>query len=145
MNKEFSAGGIIFKKDSARILFLVIYSKKNNIWGFPKGHLEHGETEKEAAQREIKEEIGLNDLHFIDGFKEKVRYETVSKRSPFQGERIEKYVTYFLCEIKFQDIIVDGREISDYKFLPLYETGKLVRFRNLNKILEKAYDFIQKM
>ena len=145
MNKEFSAGAVIFKRESDKILFLVIYSKRNKIWGFPKGHLERGETEKEAAKREIKEETGLDDLNFIEGFKEKVGYETVSKRPPFEGERIEKYVTYFLCETKKQDIIVDGREIGDYAFLPLGEAEKFVKFRNLNNILRKAYDFLQAM
>lgn len=145
MNKELSAGGIIFKRDGARILFLVIYSKRNKIWGFPKGRLESGETEKEAARREIKEETGLDDLHLIEGFKEKVMYEIESERAPFKGERIEKYATYFLYETKKQDIIVDGGEISDYVFLPLGGAGGLIRFRNLNKILRKAYDFLQAM
>jgi 8-oxo-dGTP pyrophosphatase MutT (NUDIX family) len=107
--------------------------------------LERGETEKEAALREIKEETGLDDLNFIEGFKEKVGYETVSKRPPFEGERIEKYVTYFLYETKKQDIIVDGREIGDYTFLPLDEAEEQVKFRNLNNILRKAYDFLQAM
>ncbi len=142
MNKEFSAGAVIFKRVGDKMLFLLIHSKRNKMWGFPKGHLEHGETEKEAARREIKEETGLSNLRFIDGFEEKVMYETVSKRPPFEGERIEKYVTYFLCEMKFQDIMIDGREISDYAFLPLGEAEELVRFRNLNNILRKAYDFL---
>ena len=143
MNKEFSAGAVIFKRVGDKVLFLMIYSKRNKIWGFPKGHLERGETEKEAAKREIKEETGLDGLRFIDGFEEKVMYETVSKRPPFKGERIEKYVTYFLCEIKNQDIIVDNREIGDYKFLPLDEVEEQVKFRNLNNILRKAYGFLQ--
>jgi len=143
MNKEFSAGAVIFKKVGDKIMFLVIFSKRNKIWGFPKGHLERGETEKQAAQREIKEETGLEDLYFIEGFEEKVMYETVSKRLPFKGEKIEKYVTYFLCETKNQDIIVDGREIGDYAFLPLAGAEEFTKFRNLNNILRKAYDFLQ--
>jgi len=145
VNKEFSAGAVIFKREGDKILFLVIYSKRNNIWSFPKGHLERGETEKQAALREIKEEVGLDNLQFVEGFIEKIRYDTVSKRLPFQGERIEKYVTYFLCEIKFQDIIVDGREIADYKFLPLDKAEQMIKFRNLTILLRRAYDFLQGM
>ncbi len=142
MNKEFSAGAVIFKKEAPNILFLIIYSKRNNIWGFPKGHIEQAETEKEAAIREIKEETGLENLHFIDGFREEIMYDTISKRHPFEGQSIEKHVIYFLCETKNQDIIVDGREISDYKFLPLNEAEQMVKFRNLNIILRRAYDFL---
>lgn len=143
MNKEFSAGAVVFKKEGDEVLFLVIYSARNKIWGFPKGHLEHGETAKEAALREINEETGLEDLRFIEGFMEEVAYETISKRPPFEGQKIEKYVTYFLREAKDQDIIVDGGEISDYRFLPLSEAEKIIKFRDLNIILRRAYDFIQ--
>ena len=143
MNKEFSAGAIVFKREGDAISFLIIYSKRNRLWGFPKGHLEQGESAEQAALREIKEETGLGNLEFINGFKEDVRYETVSKRPPFKGQKIEKYVTYFLCEVKNQDIIVDGREITDYRFLAISEAEKLVKFRNLNKVLRRAHDFLQ--
>ena len=142
MNKEFSAGAVIFRRNAGEILFLVVYSARNNIWGFPKGHLDFGETEKEAAVREIKEETGLANLRFIDGFAEKAAYETISKRPPFEGEKIEKYVTYFLCEAKDQDAVVDGMEISDYRFLPLNQAEKAVKFRNLKIMIRKAYDFL---
>jgi bis(5'-nucleosidyl)-tetraphosphatase len=143
MNKEFSAGAVIFKREGDKILFLVIYSKRNNIWGFPKGHLERGETEEQAALREIEEEVGLENLYFIDGFREKVMYETISKRLPFKSEKIEKYVTYFLCETKNQDIIVDNKEVTDYKFLPLDKAEQMIKFRNLAILLRRAYDFLQ--
>ena len=145
MNKEFSAGAVIFKRKGPEISFLIVYSNRNKTWGFPKGRIEKGETEKNAAIREIKEETGLDNLRFIDGFTEKIMYETISKRSHFEGEEIEKYVTYFLCGTKDQDIIVDAREITDYKFLPLKEAGRLVRFPNLERVLKRAYDFLQAM
>jgi len=144
VNKEFSAGAVIFKKEGEDILFLVIYSRRNNIWGFPKGHIESGESEKDAAIREIKEETGLDSLRFIEGFSEKIMYKTISKRLPFKGQRIEKYVTYFLCKTRDQCIIVDGREITDYRFLTLGEAEKLVRFKNLVSILRKANEFLRK-
>ena len=106
------------------------------------GHVEKAESYPEAARREIKEETGLDNLRFVDGFAEKAAYEIISKRPPFKGERIEKHVTYFLCEAKDQDVIVDGREISDYRFLPLNKAEQAVKFRNLKIMLRKAYDFL---
>ena len=142
MNKEFSAGAVIFKKEKNDVLFLVVYSRRNNIWGFPKGHIEQAETEKEAAAREIKEEAGLENLHFIDGFREEIVYDTISKRHPFKGQSIEKHAIYFLCETENRDIIVDGREIGDYRFLPLNEAEQMVKFHNLNATLRRAHDFL---
>ena len=142
MNKEFSAGAVIFKKENNDVLFLVVYSKRNNIWGFPKGRIEQLETEKEAAAREIKEEAGLDNLGFIDGFREEIVYDTISKRPASKGRRIEKHAIYFLCEAGNQDMKVDGVEISDYRFLPLNEAERMVKFRNLNIILRRAHDFL---
>jgi len=143
MNKEFSAGAVIFKKENNAILFLAVYSNRNKIWGFPKGHLERGETEKDAAAREIKEETGLENLHFIDGFREEIVYDAISKRAPFKGQRIEKHAIYFLCETSNQDIIVDGREITDHRFLNFSQAEELIRFNNLKNILRKAHGFLQ--
>jgi 8-oxo-dGTP pyrophosphatase MutT (NUDIX family) len=69
MDKEFSAGTLIFRKEKEQALFLLIYSNRNKIWGFPKGHIEPGEDEKDAVLREIKEETGISDLRFISGSK----------------------------------------------------------------------------
>ncbi|MBL8965216.1 MAG: NUDIX domain-containing protein, partial [Phycisphaerae bacterium] len=55
---EVSAGGIVFRRDGERTLFLLIRDSYRN-WGFPKGHLEEGEAPAAAALREVGEETGL--------------------------------------------------------------------------------------
>jgi len=143
VNKEFSAGAVIFKKENNDILFLAVFSNRNKIWGFPKWHLEHGETEREAALREIKEEAGLKNLNFINGFREEIVYETISKRPPFKGQRIEKHAIYFLCETNNQDITVDGKEITNHKFLNFNEAEGLIKFDSLRGVLRRAHEFLQ--
>ncbi len=49
------AGGIILN-DNNEILLLTIPGK--NIWSYPKGHIEEGETKENAAKREMLEETG---------------------------------------------------------------------------------------
>jgi 8-oxo-dGTP pyrophosphatase MutT (NUDIX family) len=52
---------------------LLVSRRDENIWTFPKGHLEYGETIEEAALREVSEETGykvkiqkrLSDLTYI--------------------------------------------------------------------------------
>ena len=53
--KEKSCGCIIIEKDKV----LLIQHIKGH-WGFPKGHVEVGETERETAIREAKEETNLD-------------------------------------------------------------------------------------
>ena len=55
MKYEKSCGAVIFDGDKV----LVIQQVKGH-WGFPKGHVENGETEIETALREIKEETNLD-------------------------------------------------------------------------------------
>jgi len=61
MEKQHSAGGVITRtlNGSLEILLVMHRDKK---FGFPKGHIEAGENEKDAAQREIIEETGYSEV-----------------------------------------------------------------------------------
>jgi 8-oxo-dGTP pyrophosphatase MutT (NUDIX family) len=59
--REFSSGGIVFRRLAGGISYLLILDGHGN-WGFPKGHREAGESAEATARREIHEETGLADL-----------------------------------------------------------------------------------
>ncbi len=50
---EYSAGSIIYRINKNEIEFLLVQSMLNRTWGFPKGHLEAGENNVQAAKREV--------------------------------------------------------------------------------------------
>lgn len=54
---EYSAGAFIYRIDGKKTLFLVL-KKQNGRYDLPKGHIEKGESSREAAKREINEETG---------------------------------------------------------------------------------------
>ena len=60
MKKEKSCGCIIIKDDEV----LLIKHNKGH-WDFPKGHMEEGETEKQTAVREVKEETHMDVYIYI--------------------------------------------------------------------------------
>lgn len=55
---ETSAGAVVFTETDGIIKFVLVKSVAG-VWGFPKGHPEDGESEREAAEREIREETSL--------------------------------------------------------------------------------------
>ena len=61
-----SAGAAVFRIEDGRLAVLVI--RYGSRWSFPKGHIEPGETEQQAALREVKEETGV-DATLLPGFR----------------------------------------------------------------------------
>ena len=54
-----AAGGIVWRRTDGDVEVLVVHRPKYDDWSFPKGKLDPGETEAEAARREVEEETGL--------------------------------------------------------------------------------------
>ncbi|MTM00664.1 NUDIX domain-containing protein, partial [Turicibacter sanguinis] len=52
MSIEKSCGIMVYHSLEKEPKFLLLQSRINNHWSFPKGHMEIGETEKETAIRE---------------------------------------------------------------------------------------------
>ena len=61
--REPTAGGIVWRrnKQTKDIEILLIQDAKNR-WTIPKGHIEEGESARDTAEREIREETGLADM-----------------------------------------------------------------------------------
>jgi 8-oxo-dGTP pyrophosphatase MutT (NUDIX family) len=62
---ERAAGAVVFRRTERGVRLLVLRAYRN--WDFPKGRIEPGESELEAAKREIAEETGLAALDFPFG------------------------------------------------------------------------------
>lgn len=91
-----------------------------NAWQFPQGGIDKGETENEALLRELKEEIGTDNIEVIAKYPKKVSYEfppdIAEKMKPYDGQE----QTYFLVKLKKGakiNINTEIPEFSDYKFV----------------------------
>lgn len=65
--REPTAGGVIFRREPKKggIEVLLIRDSKGR-WTIPKGHIEEGETPRQAAEREVREETGLQEMAVLD-------------------------------------------------------------------------------
>lgn len=64
---ETTSGGIVFRRNATtgRLEILLIQDAKNR-WTIPKGHVEEGEEPKQTAEREIREETGLQQMKVMN-------------------------------------------------------------------------------
>ncbi len=133
--KEKSVGAIVYKVgESGGLSFLVIKDKAHGNWGFPKGHSEDGENERETAVREVKEEVGL-DIDIKQGFREEISYEIKSG--------VSKTVVYLLAEVGWDaEVVYADGEIVNHKWLTMYEAIGRVTFVNAALLVQKAKQFL---
>ncbi len=72
--REPTAGGVVYRRnpDTKGVEILLIQDAKDR-WTIPKGHIEEGETSKETAARETKEETGLKEIR-MDAWLGKINF-----------------------------------------------------------------------
>ena len=127
MKKEKSCGTIII--DSNKRVLLV---KQKLGWvGFPKGHMEQGETEIETARRETKEETNLDVI--VD---EKKRY-TISYITSTQ---IDKEVVYFRAKPISYSLLPQEAEIAEIMWVDINEAKQYLSFDNLKQLWQTVLD-----
>jgi len=54
-----AAGGLVFRDGEDTVEVVLVHRPAYDDWAFPKGKLHRGETEPDAALREVEEETGL--------------------------------------------------------------------------------------
>lgn len=132
---EKSCGGLIFHKARHGTKVLLVKNNNGRYWSFPKGHIEKGETEKQTAIREIKEETGL-DVQIIDGFRE------VSDYCPFG--KIRKRVVFFLAQTFSDNVKIQESEIDSFIWVDLQQAKRKCSYDNDLRVIDKAEIYINK-
>ncbi len=114
----------------------IFLSKRNDmdkIWQFPQGGIDRGETQKEALFRELKEEIGTNDIKIIAKYPKWITYDfpkDIKKlMKPFYGQT----QIYYLVKLNKKAVInlkTKHPEFISYKFTSIKKAmQKVTRFK----------------
>ena len=105
MKREKSCGVLVLRQQVDELYVVLLRHRFGGHWSFPKGHVEAGESERQTALREVREETGLTGIKLMDGFRESVEY------SPKPG--VKKQVVYFLGTTEQEKLIRQEEEISE--------------------------------
>jgi len=135
MREQKSAGIVLFRNYSDKNEFLLLNYPQGH-WDFVKGKIEQNETPHETALRETKEETGITNIEFVDGFEESVEYDF-----RFKKEDIHKKVIFFLAKTNEKNIKL-SHEHNDYLWLEYNDALKKTTFENAKNVLTKANEFL---
>ena len=125
---EFSCGGVIL--DGRKVLLVQVKNMKGRkIWTFPKGHIEAGETPRQAALREVLEETGYKAVIIRPMIRVKYAF-------TFQGNYIKKMVQWYLMKKLGRIGKHDASEILAIRWVSLAKARELVQYPSDIRLVE---------
>jgi bis(5'-nucleosidyl)-tetraphosphatase len=135
---ELSAGIILTKigyKGNHNEVLLLRHATGH--WDFPKGNIEFGETEVQAASRELREETGISHFRLLPNFKRTITYYYRRNQRP-----ILKKVTLFLGTTNEKSIVLSDEHV-DYSWKYLDQSLCLLKYKNSRISLEYVIKFLK--
>jgi 8-oxo-dGTP pyrophosphatase MutT (NUDIX family) len=111
--REWSAGGVVVR--GSEVLTIVPVKRASDgrrVLALPKGHFDPGETALQAAEREVREETGVE----VEPVRELGEARYAYRRG---GRTIPKAVTFFLFRYRDGDTSKHDEEVEEVRWLPL--------------------------
>ncbi|AXP08815.1 RNA pyrophosphohydrolase [Campylobacter hepaticus] len=128
----------------------ILIARRNdmdNIWQFPQGGIDKGESIKSALFRELKEEIGTDEVEIIAQYPEWLSYnfpvKIAKKMYPYDGQ-IQKY---FLVRLKHGakiNIHTQDPEFDDYRFVNVKDIFEMINHFKKNIYIKVIKYFEEK-
>ncbi len=116
-------------------------SRRNGVkrgWQFPQGGIDEGESAVDALLRELKEEIGTNDVEILAEYPEWITYDfpqsAKGKLYPYRGQTQKYYLVRLRESAKIDLFAYEIPEFEEYRFVGLEELFKRATF-----LKRKAY------
>ena len=154
MKFEFSAGGVVFRKNplagSGQVKFeiLVAQHSQHHGWVFPKGLIAEKESgvRNQESGRETKEEAALREVEEETGVKGKITKSLtpVTYWYVFEKVKIKKTVYYFLMECISGDIKDHDFEMEDVEWIPAEKVEDKLTYKSDKQVWQEAKELLNK-
>ena len=127
------AGGIVLNSRGE----VLVTNQGGRSWSLPKGHIDDGESAREAAAREIWEETGVNELVFVRDLGSYDRYRTALDGGDDEGEL--KTITMFLFTTSQMELgPIDSEMHPEARWVARGEVAALLTHRKDKEFFEQV-------
>lgn len=130
MIREFSAGGVVVRRMRGRP-FVAVVRVRGDVLALPKGHPDPGESSAAAAQREVREETGL-EAELVEKLDD-IRYWYARG-----GERVMKIVSFFLFRYRSGSVENHDHEVEEALWIPLEEAPDRLAYKGEKEMVAAA-------
>jgi 8-oxo-dGTP pyrophosphatase MutT (NUDIX family) len=138
--RQISAGGVAYRRRNGKIEVALISVGKDSRWQLPKGLIDNGEKPEEAAQREVREEAGIETT--LDALIDKIEYWYFAAE---KGSRVRyhKFVYFYLLKYVKGDVRNHDHEVNQARWYEIEEAVEVLAFDSEKKVVEKAIEMLR--
>ena len=130
-----SAGGVAYRRNRDSIDIVLIQTSSESRWQLPKGIVDPGESNEEAAVREVREEAGIDCQIVLE--LEPIDYWYVERHGK-TPERIHKTVHFYLMQYVEGDVADHDDEVSEARWVEINDASKMLAFATERSVVEMA-------
>ncbi len=146
MERQISVGAVIVNIENGQPRYLVLFRAGDKhhrpAWTLSRGKMERSEYKKQTAVREIREETGISDLHFLPRFREKMSWH-FREKDPLTGQSrlVFKTAYFYLARTSTTEIKLSS-EHQKSRWLDFDQALKCLPFSKTKKILTRAHEYL---